>query len=71
MRRKLHGYVLQFTSADHHGRNIHVYQYGREIGVYDAISGPIRGLDSAMNVQLRGALDQFIHELNERGFFIR
>ena len=71
MRRKIHGYILQFTSADHAGRHIHVYQHEREIGVYDLIEGPIRGLEGLMNAQLREALDAFIRELNERGFFRR
>jgi hypothetical protein len=71
MRRKLRGYVLQFTSADHGGRHIHVYREGQELGVFDLIGGPIRGLDSEMNAQLREALAEFIGELNERGFFRR
>jgi hypothetical protein len=69
MRRKIHGYILQFTSADHGGRHIHVYHNEHEIGVYDMVDGPIRGLESAMNGQLREALNEFIQELNERGFF--
>ena len=71
MRRKIHGYILQFTSADHAGRHIHVYRHEREIGVYDLVDGPIRGLESEMNPQLREALDAFIKDLNERGFFRR
>ena len=71
MRRKIHGYILQFTSADHGGRHIHVYRHEREIGVYDLADGPIRGLASEMNPQLREALNAFIKELNERGFFRR
>ena len=71
MRRKIKGYILQFTSADHGGRHIHVYRDGREIGVLDSSNGPIRGLESAMNAQLREALTEFIQELNERGFFRR
>ena len=71
MRRKIHGYILQFTSADHAGRHIHVYRHEREIGVYDLVDGPIRGLESEMNPQLREALDEFIKGLNERGFFRR
>jgi len=71
MRRKIRGYVFQFTSADHGGRHVHVYLNDRELGVYDAGAGPIRGLEKAMNAQLRRALDQFIYELNERGFFRR
>lgn len=71
MRRKINGYILLFTSADHGGRHIHVYRHEHEIGVYDLIDGPIRGLDAAMNAQLREALAEFIKELNERGFFHR
>jgi hypothetical protein len=71
MRRKLNGYVLQFTSADHSGRHIHVYRNEREVGVYDLVDGPIRGLEREMNAQLREALKQFILDLNERGFFTR
>jgi hypothetical protein len=71
MRRKIHGYVLQFTSADHGGRHIHVYRNDFEIGVFDLIDGPIRGLEAHMNAQLREALTEFIKGLNERGFFRR
>jgi hypothetical protein len=45
MRRKLHGYIFQFTRADHEGRHIHVFRDDRMIGVYDRVDGPIRGLD--------------------------
>lgn len=71
MRRKINGYTLLFTSADHGGRHIHIYRNEREIGVYDLNDGPIRGLDADMNAQLREALTEFIKELNERGFFRR
>ena len=71
MRRKILGYIFQFTSADHHGRHIHVYRDERELGVYDLYDGPVRGLKTQMNAQLRVALDKFIYELNERGFFRR
>ncbi len=71
MRRKIRGYILQFTSADHGGRHIHVYRDDREIGVFDLIDGPVRGLEMVMNAQLREALDEFISQLNERGFFRR
>lgn len=71
MRRKIRGYILQFTSADHHGRHIHVYRDGREVGVFDLVAGPVRGLAPEMNAQLREALAEFIRELNERGFFRR
>jgi hypothetical protein len=69
VRRKIRGYFLQFTSADHGGRHIHIFRDGHEIGVFDLIDGPVRGLERVMNAQLRGALDEFISELNERGFF--
>jgi hypothetical protein len=71
MRRKIQGYEFQFTSADHGGRHIHIYRDNRQIGVYDLQDGPIRGLEEAMNARLRVALDAFIYELNERGFFRR
>lgn len=71
MRRKIKGYFFQFTSADHRGRHVHVYRDGRELSVFDLIDGPGRGLEIAMNAQLREALDEFISELNERGFFRR
>lgn len=53
------------------GAHVHVYRDGRELGVFDLIDGPGRGLEIAMNAQLREALDEFISELNERGFFRR
>ena len=63
-------HFLQFTSADHGGRHVHVYRAGREFGVYDALDGPaIRGLESAMNAQLRESLDAFIAELHETWIF--
>jgi len=71
MRRKINGYILQFTRGDHEGTHIHVYLHDREIGVYDATVGPVRGLEKVMNAQLRAALKQFIYELNERGLFRR
>ena len=71
MRRKIRGYIFQFTSADHDGRHIHVYRNDHELGVFDLIDGSVRGLGCEMNVQLRGALSEFIEELNERGFFRR
>lgn len=49
MRRKYGGYILQFTRSDHDGRHIHVYRDNRQIGVYDRIDGPIRGLDREWN----------------------
>ena len=45
MRRKIKGYIFQFTSADHDGRHVHVYRDNCEIGVYDKMAGPIRGLE--------------------------
>jgi hypothetical protein len=71
VRRKIRGYIFQFTSGDHFGRHIHIYRHDRKIGVYDAVDGPIRGLETMMNAQLRAALRAFICELNERGFFRR
>ena len=46
MRLKINGYILLFTRADHEGRHIHVFKDNRELGVYDRIDGPIRGLDA-------------------------
>ena len=39
----------------------------RELGVYDRIDGPIRGLEAHFGKNLREALDEFIALLNERG----
>jgi hypothetical protein len=71
MRRKLRGYVFQFTRSDHGGRHIHVYRNDQELGVFDLFDGAIRGLEHEMNAQLREGLSEFIRELNERGFFRR
>jgi len=68
MRKKISGYILQFTRSDHEGRHIHVYQNGKELGVFDRVDGAIRGLDAHIGKSLRDALDEFIKELNERGF---
>lgn len=69
MRRKYKGYTFLFTSADHGGRHIHVYNDNDLIGVYDKASGPIRGLEREWNNDLQDGLRQFIRDLNERGFF--
>jgi hypothetical protein len=68
---QIRGFIFQFTSADHGGRHIHVYRNDRELGVFDLVDGPIRGLEGELNAQLREALAEFIKELNERGFFRR
>lgn len=67
MRRKIGGYILQFTQSDHDGRHIHVYQNGKELGVFDRVDGAIRGLNDHLGKSLRDALDEFIKELDERG----
>jgi hypothetical protein len=67
MRLKINGYILLFTRADHEGRHIHVFKDNRELGVYDRMDGPIRGLDAHLGKNLREALEQFIELLNERG----
>ena len=67
MRRKYGGYVLQFTRSDHDGGHIHVFRDNRQIGVYDRIDGPIRGLERELNRTLQAAIEQFLEELNERG----
>ena len=68
VRRKISGYILQFTRSDHGGRHIHVYKDDREIGVYDRVDGPLRGLEDHWGKDLREAVDEFIEELDERGF---
>jgi hypothetical protein len=68
MRRKIGGYILQFTRSDHDGRHIHVFRDNKEIGVYDRVDGPARGLDQYLGKGLREALDEFIALLDERGF---
>lgn len=67
MRRIIKGYILLFTRSDHDGRHVHVFKDNREIGVYDRILGPIRGLEEAMSRELQEALDEFTSEINERG----
>jgi hypothetical protein len=67
MRLKINGFILLFTRADHGGRHIHVFKDNRELGVYDRIDGPIRGLEDHFEKNLREALDEFIALLNERG----
>lgn len=68
MRRKYRGYILQFTRSDHDGRHIHVFQNNRQVGVYDRVDGPIRGLKQAWNRDLEEAIALFLEELNERGY---
>ena len=45
MRRKIGRYIFRFTRSDHDGRHIHVFRDNEEIGVFDRIEGPIRGLE--------------------------
>jgi len=68
VRRMISGYILQFTRSDHGGRHLHVYKDDREIGVYDRVDGPLRGLQEHWGKDLREAVDEFIEELDERGF---
>lgn len=49
MRRKHAGYIFQFTLSDHAGRHIHVFKDDLELGVYDRVDGPVRGLEKAWN----------------------
>jgi hypothetical protein len=60
--------AARLTRSDHGGRHIHVYKDDREIGVYDRVDGPLRGLDEHWGKDLREAVDEFIGELDERGF---
>jgi hypothetical protein len=46
MRRKIKGYIFQFTRSDHDGRHIHVFEDDKEIGVFDRVDGPMRGLET-------------------------
>lgn len=69
MRRKYSGYIFQFTISDHGGRHIHVFIDDDEVGVYDKIDGPVRGLEKAWNKNLQAGLEKFISELHERGYF--
>ncbi len=61
-------YAAHFTRSDHGGRHIHIYKDDCEIGVYDRIDGPTRGLEEHWGKDLREAVDEFIRELDERGF---
>jgi len=70
MRRKYHGYIFLFVRSDHGGRHIHVFRDARPVGVFDRISGPIRGLEREWNKGLQAGLERFILDLNERGDFI-
>jgi hypothetical protein len=54
MRRRYAGYIFQFTW---------------EVGVYDRLEGPIRGPEREWNRHLQDGLQQFIRDLNERGYF--
>jgi len=67
MRRKIRGYIFQFTRSDHGGRHIHVFEDDKEIGVFDRVDGPMRGLETCLGKKLREALDEFIALLDERG----
>jgi hypothetical protein len=69
MRRKHAGYIFQFTLSDHEGRHIHVFKDDLEIGVFDRVDGPVRGLEKALNKNLQAGLEKFISELHERGYF--
>jgi len=66
MRRKIRGYIFQFTRSDHDGRHIHVFVDDTEIGVFDRVDGPMRGLENHLGKKLREALDEFIVFLDER-----
>jgi hypothetical protein len=70
MRRKIRGFIFQFTSADHGGRHIHVFKDNAEIGVFDRADGPVRGLENKWSRDLQEALAEFIRELHARGFFL-
>jgi len=67
VRRKIKGYILLFTRSDHGGRHIHIFKDNHEIGVYDRVLGPIRGLEDAMSRELQEAMEDFKSEINERG----
>lgn len=68
MRKKYGGYILQFTRSDHYGRHIHIYRDNRQVGVYDRVDGPIRGLEHEWNRQLQRAIEDFLEELNACGY---
>jgi hypothetical protein len=67
VRRKINGYILLFTRSDHDGRHIYVYKDNHEIGVYDRVLGPIRGLEDALSRELQEALEEFKTKISERG----
>jgi hypothetical protein len=67
VRRKIKGYILLFTRSDNDGRHIHVFKDNHEIGVYDRVLGPIRGLEDVMSRELQEALEEFKTEISERG----
>ena len=69
MRRKHAGYIFQFTLSDHEGRHIHVFKNERELGIFDRVDGPVRGLEKEWNKNLQAGLEKFISELHERGYF--
>ena len=69
MRRKYSGYIFQFTASDHGGRHIHVFKDDLELGVYDHVDGPVRGLEKSWNKNLQAGLEKFISELHEHGYF--
>jgi hypothetical protein len=58
MRRKIGGYILQFTRSDNDGRHIHIYEDAREPGVYDRLDGPTRGLEAHWGKSLREAVEE-------------
>jgi hypothetical protein len=67
MRRRYNGFILQFTRSDHEGRHIHVYRDNRQLGVFDRLTGPIRGLEEWWSRDLQEAIERFIRDLHERG----
>jgi hypothetical protein len=69
VRRRYEGYIFLFTASDHDGRHIHVYCDNQEIGVFDRVDGPIRGLGRVWNKRLQAGLERFIGDLNDRGYF--
>jgi len=69
VRKKLRGFILQFTRSDHGGRHIHVFRDNLQIGIFDKIDGPIRGLERVWSAELKSVLDEFIRDLDERGYW--
>ena len=61
------GYIWLHKSSDHGGRHIHVYDGTREIGVYDLIEGPIRGLEIIWSPRLQKATEEIIKEIEDAG----